>query len=74
MKKVITKNEYLALAGLFYLANEARKKVEECEKTFIKIVDYPKKYGLDSGHFGDQLWQGNGSIDEVLKLEEIKVK
>lgn len=73
MKKIITKNEYYIIAGLLFLATEARKKVEECERAYIDIVKLEQTQGLDSGHFGDGVWQGY-SVDEILKSQGIKVK
>jgi hypothetical protein len=73
MKKIITKNEYLALQGLFYIGKEAYKKAEECEIAFINLVRKDQTYGIDSGYFGDQMITG-GTLDRALELEEIKIK
>lgn len=73
MKKEIIQDEYLQLKGLLLLAQESMKQVEFCEKSAIKILNIPQKDGIDSGHFGDGVWNGY-SIEEILTKEGIIIK
>lgn len=73
MKKEITKEEYVTLAGLLHLAQVASKKGEECEDAAIQIFQIPQENYRDSSHFGDATWDGS-SIDEVLRKMKITIK
>lgn len=73
MRKEITKNEYWILTGLLHVAQKAQEQVKFCEMAAIELLEIPQTNGLDSGHFGDAIWEGE-SINTVLRKENIKVK
>lgn len=73
MKTKITKDEFYKLKGILLIAQDAGKQVEMCEKIYIEMINYPQKYGADTGHFGDGVWSGD-SLEEILKKEGIIIK
>lgn len=69
-KKTLTRSEYLHVLGLFTIAREYHKMVDDCERAIEEIVGYK---GVGGSHFGDEIYGGNDSLDSLLKRLEIKV-
>lgn len=71
MKKEITKQEYLQLQGLFYLGCEHSKKWQECERAIEQLMNLEENSGSS---FGDSMIGFDRTVDEILKIEGVKVK
>lgn len=73
MKKIITKKEYLVLAGLHALAKKHNGIIETLVQSVAEVIgeDESEKYG----HAGDAMYGCNDyDVDSFLKKLDIEVK
>ena len=70
MKKQITKDEYMQLQGIFHLGSEYSKKWQECEKALHSLLEIDDSMG---SLFGDAMVSIDRTVDEIMKIEGIKV-
>lgn len=72
-KKLISKNEYLQLVGLVSVASKHYRAIHDCEEVIKEILDYESKWDSGVGHFSDEIFSDNPSVDNALKNMGVKV-
>ena len=69
MKKRITSDERIMIAGLLSLAQRYGEKTRECERAMADIFNSSDEYG----HWSDAVWDGI-SVDALLKRMDVTVE
>lgn len=70
MKKSITKQEHITLAGLFYLAVEANRKLNEYDEAMEAVLGVEEKWG---SIITDEVLVDSPNLKRCLKDMGVKV-